>query len=231
LTWTREDETTYDYYRPGGFHSYRGAVDANGRLVAWQDHFFTFTVNGETPVTSGEMNPNIFPTDVLPNVKLTQTLFPAHIPTGPMRAPSSNAFGFTFQSFLHELSVAAGRDHRDFLLETLGAPRLVNAEAPQSMHTGRAANVIRAVTENAGWDRPREAGRALGLAFYFSHSGYVAQVAEVSVSAQKELKVHKVWSVSDFGLIHNRSAAENQVEGSIIDGLSQLMYGKVTFVN
>lgn len=231
LTWTREDDMMHDYFRPGGFHAYRGALDADGRLIAWQDHFITFTGNDQGPMTAADMNPNVFPTDVLPNVKLTQTMFHAAIPTGPMRAPSSNAFAFVYQSFLHELSTAAGRDHVEFLLETLGEPRLVNAEAPQSMHTGRAANVIRSVAENAGWGREMPAGRALGLAFYFCHSGYVAQVAEVSCTPSKELTVHKVWAVADFGFIHNRSAAENQMEGGILDGLSQMVGAKITFEN
>src|SRR5690606_34936440 len=131
--------------------------------VAWEDHFITVTGNDEGPMTSADLNANVFPTDVLANVKLTQTMFHAAIPTGPMRAPSSNAFGFVYQSFLHELAVASGRDHVEFLLETLGEPRRVNPESPQSMHTGRAANVIRAVAENAGWGREMPAGRGLGL--------------------------------------------------------------------
>ncbi|MDT8398733.1 MAG: molybdopterin cofactor-binding domain-containing protein [Pseudomonadales bacterium] len=231
LQWTREDDMAHDFFRPGGFHSYKAAIDKEGRLSAWQDHFITFTGNGEAPMTSGELNPNVFPMDVLANVKLTQTLQQSAIPTGPMRAPSSNAFGFTFQSFLHECSVAAGKDHLAFLLETLGEPRVVNPEARQSMHTGRAANVIKAVAERAGWGKEMPAGRALGLAFYFSHSGYVAQVADVSVNASKEMTVHKVWAVADYGFIHNLSAAENQMQGGIIDGLSQLIGQKITFEN
>ena len=72
-------------------------------------------------------------------------------------------------------------------------------------------------------------GRALGLAFYYSHSGYVAQVADVSVNAEKEMTVHKIWSVADFGFIHNLNGAESQVQGSVLDGLSQLMYAKISF--
>jgi isoquinoline 1-oxidoreductase beta subunit len=231
LQWTREDDMMHDYYRPGGFHSYKAALDASGNLTAWQDHFVTHTANGTSPMTASDLNPNVFPQDILTNVKLTQTLFQNAIPTGPMRAPSSNAFAFSFQSFMHELAVASGKDHVQFLLDTLGEPRLVNPESPQSMHTGRAAGVIRTVAERADWGKTMPPGQAQGLSFYFSHSGYVAQIAEVEVNASKEVKVNKVYAVADFGFIHNLNGAENQLEGGIVDGLSQLFYGKITFNN
>lgn len=231
LQWTREDDMTHDYYRPGGVHSYKAALDENGKLTAWQVHFFSHTLDGKAPMTSADLNPNVFPQDVLPNVKITQTLFQNAIPTGPMRAPSSNAIAFPIQSFIHELAVAAGRDHVEFLLELMGEPRLVNPESPQSMHTGRARNVIQTVAERAEWDKPMPQNRAKGLSFFFCHAGYVAQIADVEVRPNKEVKVHKVWAVADFGFIHNRSAAESQMEGGIIDGLSQLFHAKVTFNN
>jgi len=232
LQWTREDDMSGDYFRPGGFHSYKAGLDSVGNLTAWQDHFITSTGNDQAPMTSADLNPNVFPMDVIDNVKLTQTMFHNAIPTGPMRAPASNAFAFTFQSFMHELAVASGKGHVQFLLDTLGSPRLANPENPQSMHTGRAANVINEVARISGYaDGASEPGRAKGLSFYFCHSGYVAQVADCTISANKEVKVHKVWAVADFGFIHNLSAAENQMEGGIIDGLSQLFNSKITFDN
>ncbi len=84
----------------------------------------------------------------------------------------------------------------------------------------------------SGWaTAPKTPGRALGLSFYFCHSGYVAQVADVEVRANKEVKVHKVWAAADFGFIHNLNGAENQLEGGIIDGISQLFNAKITFTN
>jgi len=229
LQWTREDDMMHDYYRPGGFHGYRAALDSAGRLAAWQHHFLSHTADGSTPMASANMETTVFPADVLPHARITQTLFRNAIPTGPMRAPRSNALAFSFQSFLHEVAVTAGRDHVQFLLDTLGEPRLADPERPGSMHTGRAAGVISTVAERAGWGRALPAGRALGLSFYFCHAGYVAQIAEVEVSTARDVRVHKVWAVADFGFIHNRSAAESQLEGGIVDGLSQLFYGKITF--
>ncbi|MGY8789515.1 MAG: molybdopterin cofactor-binding domain-containing protein [Pseudomonadales bacterium] len=232
LQWTREDDMSGDYFRPGGFHSYSAGLDSAGNLTAWQDHFITSTGNDESPMTSANLNPDVFPMDVIDNVKLTQTMFHNAIPTGPMRAPSSNAFAFSFQSFMHELAVASGKGHVEFLMDTLGESRLVNPENPRTMHTGRAANVISEVARLSGYEQgANEPGRGKGLSFYFCHSGYVAQVADVSVSANKELKVHKGWAVADFGFIHNLNGAENQMEGGIIDGISQLFNAKITFNN
>ncbi len=241
LQWTREDDMVNDFYRPGGFHALRASLDAEGRMTGFSDHFISEQKNAEAgrPIEAADLTPNILPMEHLPNVRITQTLQSAAIPTGFMRAPGSNAFAFTFQSFLHEVAEAGNRDYRDFLLELLDAPDQEVPEpaadaqqglpAPMPFINSRARNVIFTVADRAEWGRPMPEGRALGLAFYYSHSGYVAQVADVSVNDDREVTVHKVWSVADFGLIHNRSAAENQIQGSIIDGLSQLMYAKITF--
>src|SRR5690606_10285095 len=119
LQWTREDDMMHDYYRPGGVHSYKAALDASGNLTAWQDHFFSHTADGTRAMTSADLGANVFPQDILANVRLTQTLFRNAMPTGPMRAPSSNAFAFSFQSFMHELAVASGKDHVQFLTDVL----------------------------------------------------------------------------------------------------------------
>ena len=223
LQWTREDDMAHDFYRVGGFHALKGAVDAQGRLAAWQDHFISFSSDGNQPVSGGNIDSAEFPALLTANFRLTQTLLPLATPCGPWRAPRSNAIAFAVQGFLHELSAAAGRDHRDFLLELLGEPRWLKPDDPYALHTGRAADVIRLACEKAEWGKPRPAGRGLGLAFHFSHAGHFAEVAEVSVGAGKKLSVHRVTVAGDIGPIINRSGAENQVEGSVIDGLSTML--------
>jgi isoquinoline 1-oxidoreductase subunit beta len=228
LQWTREDDMTHDYYRPGGFKSFKAAIDPSGKLAAMSVHFISVTRDGKTPMFMAQGDATAFPLGQMANVKVTETLLDCAIPTGAMRAPASNVFGFVYQSFLHECAVVAKRDHLEFLLELCGEAKA--PENPMAMHTGRAAEVIKSVAERAGWGRQMPEGRALGLSFFYSHSGYVAQVAEVSVEAKK-VKVHKVWAVADFGYIHNVSAAENQIQGAIIDGMSQLEKQKITFGN
>jgi isoquinoline 1-oxidoreductase beta subunit len=133
------------------------------------------------------------------------------------------------QSFLHECAVAANRDYRDFLLDVLGEPRFTVADNLRALHTGRAANVIKLVTEKAGWGREMPKGRALGLAFHFSHAGHFAEVADVSVDANKKITVHKIWVVADIGPVVNMSGAENQCQGSVVDALSTAMGLAITF--
>lgn len=220
LQWTREDDMQHDFYRVGGFHSFKGGIDNAGKLVAWSDHFITFSQDGQKPTSGGDLSPDEFPALLLPNVRLTQTKLPLAIPTGPWRAPRSNSIAFAVQSFLHECSVAAKRDHLEFLLEVMGEPRWLDKGNEYSLNTARAAAVLKLAAEKAGWGKDLQQGRGLGLAFHFSHAGHFAEVAEVSVDADRRLTVHKVTVAGDIGPVVNLSGAENQVEGSVVDGFS-----------
>jgi isoquinoline 1-oxidoreductase subunit beta len=228
VVWTREDDLQYDYFRVAGFHALKGALDASGRLTGWQGHFITFTPNERDVANGGNLDPGEFPAPVVENVHMSQTMLPLAARTGPWRAPRSNGLAFPMQSFLHELAVAAGRDHVEFLLELFGAPRLL-PPGQQSLNTGRAAAVLRLAAEKSGWGRKLPRGRGLGLAFYYSHLGHFAEVAEVSVSADKKLTVHKVTVVADIGLVLNPLGAEQQVQGSVMDGLSVVLGQRITF--
>ena len=220
LQWTREDDMQHDFYRVGGFHSFKGGVDSGGKLVAWSDHFITFTQDGQRPTSGGDLAQDEFPALLVPNVRLTQTKLPLMVPTGPWRAPRSNSVAFAVQSFLHELSVAANRDHLAFLLDVMGEPRWLTPNNEFALNTGRAAAVIKLAAEKAGWGKQLPKGRGLGLAFHFSHAGHFAEVAEVSVDANRKLTLHKVTVAGDIGPVVNLSGAENQVEGSVVDGFS-----------
>lgn len=230
LQWSREQDMAHDFYRPAGFHSFKGAVDANGKLAAWQNHFITFSNNGRN-VSGGSLGKDEFPALNVDNYRLTQTALPIGTPCYAWRAPGANSFAWVMQSFLHELAVAAGRDHRDFLLEVMGERRWFEEGNTRSLNTGRAIDVIKLATEKAGWGKQMPAGRALGLAFHFCHAGHVAQVAEVSVDANKKIKVHKVTVAGDVGPIVNMSGAENQIQGGVIDGLSTMMELEITMEN
>jgi len=213
----------HDFYRPGGFHALKGGVDSNGKLVAFADHFITFSNDGEKPASSAEISNEEFPTPLVPNVRLSQTLLPWQIPTGPWRAPRSNSVAFVVQSFLHELSVAAKKDHLEFLLDLMGEPRHLPPATEMALNTGRAAAVIKLAAEKAGWGKTLPKGHGMGLAFHFSHAGHFAEVAEVSVDANRKLTVHKVTVAGDIGPIVNMSGAENQIVGSVIDGFSTML--------
>jgi isoquinoline 1-oxidoreductase subunit beta len=231
LQWTREDDTRHDFYRVGGFHSLAGALDASGKLVGWRNHFITFTADGKNPVMGGNMSAEEFPLPLLANVQQTQTMLPLSVPCGAWRAPRSCAVAFAVQSFIHEMATAAGRDHLEFLLEVMGEPKWLAPGTPGALNTGRAAAVIKLAAEKAGWGTKLPPGRGLGLAFHFSHAAHVAEVAEVSVDAARGVKVHRVVVAADVGPIVNFSGAENQVEGSVVDGLSTMMNLEVHIEN
>lgn len=230
LQWTREDDMTQDFYRTGGFHAFKGGLDTAGKLAFWQDHLITFSNDGQKPVIAGapRQPSREFPAQLVSNFRLSQSLLPLRTRCGLLRAPGSNTRAWAIQSFLHELAVAAGRDHLEFLLEIMGTPRWLPPRTPYGLNTGRAADVIRLAAEKAGWGKQLAAGRGLGLAFHFSHAGHFAEVAEVSVDQSKQVTVHKVTVAADIGPVVNLSGAENQCQGSVMDGLSTMSEQEIT---
>ena len=229
LLWTREDDVQHDFYRPGAWHNFTAGLDAQGGLTAWRDHFVSFG-EGEQFASSAGMNATQFPCRAVDNYKVDVSVMPLGAPTGPLRAPGNNAFGFVIQSFTDELAVAARQDPVAFRRKLLGEPRLLG-EAGQgdSFHTGRMRGVLDLVAEKSGWGRKLAKGSGLGVACHYSHLGYVAVVMEVSVK-KGALKIHKVWAAADIGSqIINPKGAEQQVQGSILDAISSTLYQQITF--
>jgi isoquinoline 1-oxidoreductase subunit beta len=239
LTWTREDDMRHDHYRAAGFHYLKGAVDTAGKLVAWKNHYVTTGRmgtgrGGGAPAlqASQGLDAGQFPGGFLDNYLAEQSLMEANIPTGPWRAPGNNVFNFVMQGFVDELAHAANRDPLEFRLELLSqkkaAPAAGGGRGPGGggMNAERMMGVVKLAAEKAGWNPKKfPKGQGQGIAFCFSHSGYVAMVAEVTVSKAGELKVNRVVAACDIGAqIVNLSGAENQVEGSIVDGLGTMMY-------
>jgi isoquinoline 1-oxidoreductase beta subunit len=223
LVWTREDDMQHDYYRPGGFHFLKGAVDSSGKVVAWRNHFVTYGDN-EHFASSAAINPAEFPSDFVPNFALHVSAMPLALKTGALRAPNANSQCFVMQSFIDELAHAAGKDPVAFRLELLGD------QTHKGYDVARMRGVLQAVAERSEWGkRTLPKGRAMGVSFHYSFQGYFAHVAEVSVLAGSKLKVHKVWVCGDIGSqVINPSGAEAQVQGGVIDGLSELMTQEIT---
>jgi isoquinoline 1-oxidoreductase beta subunit len=229
VLWTREDDIRHDLYRPAGFHHLRGGVDANGRIVAWHDHFVSFG-DGKDFAKAAGVSDSEFPARFVPHFRLETTMLPLGVPTGWLRAPGSNALAYVFQCFIDELAHAAGKDPVEFRRTLLGEARLVtNPDGKGGYDTGRMRGVLDLVAEKSGWGRTLPKGSGLGVAFHYSHLGYFAEVAEVTVNARGGVKVPKVWVAGDVGsVIINPAGAINQVQGSVIDGIGGLLYQEVT---
>ncbi len=212
LTWMREDDLQHDQYRPGGFHFLKGGVDARGKVTGWRCHTVGF---------GGGMGGDLFPARFIPNFLGLNSRLDNGIPTGAWRAPASNCYAFVICGFLDELAHAAGRDPVEFNLEVLGNEEMVGS-GRGAYNAARMRGVVKKVAAMAGWgQQKRPRGRGLGLGYYFSHQGYIAEVADVTVSPAGELTVNQVWAAVDVGSqIVNLSGAENQVQGAIVDGLS-----------
>ena len=244
LQWTREDDMGHDQYRPAGFHFLRGGVDASGKLVAWTNHFVTFTLDGQRGTGSGTVSPTEFPARFVPHYQLGTSMIQFGVPTGPMRAPGSNGIAFVMQSFIDELAHAGGQDPIAFRLALLSNPLVQAAPDPNAAGRGggaggafaggwdpsRMRGVLELVRDKSGWGKTKlPAGTAMGVAFHQSHAGFFAEVAEVSVDPAKKVRVNRVWVAADVGRqIVNPINAEAQIQSSIIDGMSQLMSYEIT---
>jgi isoquinoline 1-oxidoreductase subunit beta len=234
LQWTREDDFAHDFYRPAGFHQLKGAVDKDGKLDAWQEHFITFTADGKNEASGANLTDNLKVSIKAPNVRRGTTLFPLRIPTGAWRAPGDNAQVFAAQSFMHELSLAAGRDHVQFLIDAVNrdVPELApKSEVVSNFSPKRATDVIKLCAEKAGWGKTLPKGNGLGLAWCYSHAGHAAQAVELSVDANKRIKIARIVAVLDVGPIIDMAGSEAQAQGASTDALSTAMGLKINIEN
>lgn len=237
VLWTREDDMAHDYYRPAGFHFFKGGIDASGKLIAWRNHFVSFG-SGDRFGSGAGINATEFPARFVQNFSLETSVMASGVPTGLLRAPGSNGIAFVMQSFIDELAHAAGMDPIKFrysILDTTPLPLPAPATGgppPVGFNAKRMRGALELVAAKSNWGmRKLPKGTGEGVAFHFSHAGYFAEVAEVSVDSSNKVRVNKVWVAADIGSqVVNPLNAVNQVQGSIIEGLTHLM-GQITIKN
>ncbi|HTC44431.1 MAG TPA: molybdopterin cofactor-binding domain-containing protein [Steroidobacteraceae bacterium] len=247
LIWNRNQDLQHEFYRPGGFHYFKAGLDAQGQLVAFTDHYVGYA-NGPRASNSSDLSATEFPAKYVKNLELATSTMQLGMPTGPMRAPGSNAHAFVFQSFLDEVAHAAGKDPLQHLIDLYAEERAAPPppapprKGPPGGGGGfgnlgppfsgkRAQGVLEMVREKSGWGkRQLPQGTGMGVAFYYSHLGYFAEVVQATVlPADGTVKVDKVWVVGDVGgTIINPTGALNQCQGAVIDGISQALGAKIT---
>ncbi|SCB27041.1 xanthine dehydrogenase family protein molybdopterin-binding subunit [Rhizobium hainanense] len=230
LQWTREDDFGHDFYRPAGYHQFKGAIDKDGGLDAWQEHFITFTADGKKEASGAGLTDNLKYSIKAPNLRRGKTMLPLKIPTGAWRAPGDNAQVFAAQSFMHEMSLASGRDHVEFLVAAVNrdVPELAPKDKSVNFSPKRATDVIRMCANKAGWGKKLPDGSGLGLAWCYSHAGHVAQAVELRVDARKQIRIDRIVVVLDVGPIIDMAGSEAQAQGASTDALSTAMGLKIT---
>jgi len=248
LLWTREDDMQHDFYRPAGYHFFKGAVDGSGKLVAWKNHFVSFgdpermaaSPQPNTPLPfapSAGIGATEFPARFIPHFALEASVMPLGVPTGALRAPGSNGIAFATQSFIDELAAAAGKDPLQFRLDILSNTPIAQdpgpAGAPPGFEGARMRGVLELVRDKSGWGKTTlPKGTGMGVAFHFSHRGYFAEVVQATVAKDGTVKVDKVWVAGDVGSqIINPLNAENQVQGAVLDGIGEALGQEITIEN
>ncbi len=219
LMYTREDDMTYGIYRPTYTATYRAALDSNNNLIA-------FHVRGGG-IPEHAVHANRFPAGAVDNYLAEGWSLSSNITIGAFRAPRSNFIAGAEQSFLDELSELAGKDPIDFRLELLDRAKRSPVGKDNDYDADRYAGVLKQVREKSNWDQT-PAGAKRGVAAYFCHNTYVAEVLDLHMEGNRPVIDNVVASV-DCGIVINPDAARNMGEGGIVDGIGNALFGELTF--
>ncbi len=242
VLWSRRDDMRHGSFQPAEVIRLQSGLDAEGKALALihkqaaadlstlgpQDNDpMRYAKNGDP--WGGFDNPYNFPAFQVDFVPV-----PSPVPTGPWRAVEYPSTVFARESFLDELAHAAGKNPLAFRLELL-QPRDIVTIGDSTIDRGRLAKALEVAAEKSGWSAPitREAqgrkwGRGIACNTYFGES-YIAQVAEISVGGEGDVRVHRVVCAMDCGLVFNPLGLEGQAESAITWGLSATLKGQITF--
>jgi isoquinoline 1-oxidoreductase beta subunit len=227
--WSRADDTTHDFYRPACVSRLAAGLDAEGRLVAWRyasagqailpqvlrRNFGLPWFFRDKTASEGAFDQPY----ECPNLRVGHEVVDLPVPVGFWRSVGHSHHAFFTESFIDEAAAAAGRDPVEFRLSLL-------REHP------RHRAVLERAAELSGWGTPLPAApdgakRARGVALHESFGSIVAQVVEASVGADRQIRVHRVVCVVDCGFAVNPGLVRQQMEGSVVFGLSAALHGEI----
>lgn len=221
LIWTREDDTTHDFYRPASLHTLEGGLDKEGKLIALHHRmvspsvteraFPPFVQEGLDPfMTEGAANL----TYAVPHFRTSVLIQDTGVRVGYWRSVSHALNAFAFESFMDELAEAAGKDPVAFRLALLGSQPRQRA-------------VLTKVAEMAGWSGPASRDRALGVASMECYGTHVATVAEVSRQGDN-LRCGRIWVAVDPGIAVRPDQVQAQIVSGVITGLTGALKNRIT---
>ncbi|MGH6867726.1 MAG: xanthine dehydrogenase family protein molybdopterin-binding subunit, partial [Methylocella sp.] len=225
VIWTREEDIQHDMYRPYFFDRITAGLDADGMPVAWHHRITGSSIIARwaPPLFKNGFDSDTIdgaePSYDLPNMLLDYVQYePPGIPTAFWRSvgPSHNIF--VVESFIDELAAAAKKDPVEYRLGLL-------KDSP------RARAVLQLAAEKSGWGQPLPDRTGRGASVQTVFGTFMAQVAEVNVSKEGEVRVKRVVCAVDCGIAVNPDTIKAQIQGAIIYGLTAALHGEITVKN
>jgi isoquinoline 1-oxidoreductase beta subunit len=227
MIWTREEDQAHDFYRPISQCKLSAGLDAEGNLVGLHVRVSGQSINAllnQKGIVDGRDMRQLqgyydTPGDAqlgydVPNLLIEYSMRNSHVPVGPWRGVNTNQNAVYMECFMEEVARAAGKDSLEFR-------RALMKDHPKHLA------VLNAAAEKAEWGKPLPAGIHRGLAQFMGYGSYSAAVAEVSVSPQGKLKVHRIVVAVNSGHTVNPGQIEAQIQGSVGYGLTATLYGEM----
>ncbi len=223
VVWSREEDMQHDYYRPAALHRLEAAIDDRGQLAQIAHKLVSPSILQF--VAARAVTETFDPRCVdglehthyaIPSWKVEFKLIKVPVPTSALRTTGYGPNIFAIESFLDELAHHHGRDPYAYRQE------LLRGDA-------RALKVLDTVAQRAEWKRPLPSGRFRGIAFCEAFETLIAHVVELSVSADKAIKIHRIVAAVDPGIVLDPDITANSIEGGTAWGLSCAMTSEITF--
>ena len=237
VVWSREDDIRFDYFHFCAAMYMKAALDEKGKPTAWlaRSAYPPMLQPGVQKGGLGSMGFIDMPFDI-PNVRIEAGSAEAHVRVGWLRSVANIPHAFAVHSFIDELAVLANRDRVDYLLDVLGQGRIIElpgrgGRGPNlyPLDTKRTRRVLEAVAEQSGWGKKKSGnGTGYGVAVHRSFLSYVATVVQVEVDKGGVLRIPRVDTVVDAGLVVHPDRVKAQFEGAAVFGAGLTMSGEIT---